>query len=449
MIDQADEIVDESFSKLLKEKSEFQAKGSGWALSKVIGLELRINKFQPLRGSTFIELPEKIKNTKAVINIKNNDAYCFKYAIWTKNINKDPQRVSKYRTNEFDNGYRWDCINYPVELHEISKFERRVNNISINVFGLDEKNNLYPIKIVDTELPDHRDLLYITNDNTAHYCWIKDFQRLIHHQITKHQHKLYICKRCFVYYHNENKLEAHKLLCRETGTPSKIVLPDETEKTLKFTHVNHSFQVPFVVYADFECLLQNVSTCEPLPHASYKHAIQRHEPFSFCYVIITPDGCQSPQLYRGPNAVRVFIERMKDEAEQIFKLYKNVVPMEPLTADEETAFHETSLCHICGKELRDVRVRDHDHLTGKYTGPSHYFCNIQYKMPNFLPVFIHNLSSYDGHFLVCELDYDNRKIFVIPNTEEKYISFAKSIEKNFSIRFIDTCRFMHASLATL
>ncbi|KAG8235351.1 hypothetical protein J437_LFUL015860 [Ladona fulva] len=55
LIDQTDEIVDESFSKLLKEKSEFQAKGSEWALSGFIGLELHINKFQPLRGSRFLE----------------------------------------------------------------------------------------------------------------------------------------------------------------------------------------------------------------------------------------------------------------------------------------------------------------------------------------------------------------------------------------------------------
>ncbi|KAG8235348.1 hypothetical protein J437_LFUL015857 [Ladona fulva] len=162
-----------------------------------------------------------------------------------------------------------------------------------------------------------------------------------------------------------------------------------------------------------------------------------------------PDGCQSPQLYRGPNAVRVFIERMKDEVEKIFKLYKNVVPMEPLTPEEEVDFESAVICHICEKKLNPDRVRDHDHLIGKYRRPAHDFCNIQYKIPNFLPVFIHNLSSYDGHFLVRELDYDDRKIFVIPNTEEKYISFAKSVESNFSIRFIDTCRFMHASLATL
>jgi len=48
------------------------------------GLQLRINNVNPLRGSTYIDLPTFIKNKKAVINVKNNDNKCFKYAILNK-----------------------------------------------------------------------------------------------------------------------------------------------------------------------------------------------------------------------------------------------------------------------------------------------------------------------------------------------------------------------------
>ncbi|KAG8240274.1 hypothetical protein J437_LFUL018111 [Ladona fulva] len=326
LADQIHEIVDKSFSKLLKEKSEFQAKGSGWVLSKVLGLELRINKYIPLRGSTYIELPARIKNIKAVINVNHSDLYCFKYAIWAKNIGKDSQRVSKYNTRSFHEGYKWDCIEYPVDIKDIVKFER-INNISINVFGLDEKNMVYPIKIVDSELDDHRDLLYITNDKTSHYCWIKDFEKLVRSQITKH-HCVYA-----------------SVVLPAIRTKSIQNCVKERAHPVKLCCQMIRIKLPFVVYADFECLLQNVSTCEPSSHTSYTYVIQRHEPFSFCYVVITPDSCQSPQLYRGPNAVRIFIERMKDEAEKIYTLYKNSIPMNPLTAEEETTFHLTSLCH--------------------------------------------------------------------------------------------------------
>ncbi|KAG8236681.1 hypothetical protein J437_LFUL016718 [Ladona fulva] len=125
-----------------------------------------------------------------------------------------------------------------------------------------------------------------------------------------------------------------------------------------------------------------------------------------------------PKFAIIPNA----IERMKDEAEKILVSYRNVVPMEPLTLEEETNFHSVTTCHICKKELNMI--------------------------PNFLLVFIHKLSSYDGHVIVRKLDYDERRIFVIPNTKKKYILFAKSIKNNFCNRFVDTCHFMQTS-ATL
>ncbi|XP_071446155.1 uncharacterized protein [Hetaerina americana] len=211
--DKMQEIVEEAFSKLMREKSEFQAKGSGWTPAAVIGMELWINKYNPLRGSTFIELPAKIKNTKAVINVKNKDQYCFKYATWAKNIERDPQSVSKYNTQACHMGYNWDCIAYPVELKDIPKFER-ANNISINVFGLTDKNLVYPLKIVDHELEDHRDLLYISNEITAHQCRIRNFDKLIHSQITKHCNGIFTCKRCLTYYQNECKLEEHQQLSK-------------------------------------------------------------------------------------------------------------------------------------------------------------------------------------------------------------------------------------------
>jgi len=71
------------------------------------------------------------------------------------------------------------------------------------------------------------------------------------------------------------------------------------------------------------------------------------------------------------------------------------------------------------------------------------------QLPNVVPCFLHNLSNYDAHFIVRELDYDTKSISVIPNTEEKYISFSKYISNTFTIRFIDTFRFMASRLSTL
>ncbi|GFW62178.1 uncharacterized protein TNCV_1686091 [Trichonephila clavipes] len=71
--------------KLKREKEEFEARGSGWRLIEIKYLELRINKYNPLRGSSYIDLPRRIKAKKAVINVKNLDHNkCFMWAILSR-----------------------------------------------------------------------------------------------------------------------------------------------------------------------------------------------------------------------------------------------------------------------------------------------------------------------------------------------------------------------------
>ncbi len=92
------------------------------------------------------------------------------------------------------------------------------------------------------------------------------------------------------------------------------------------------------------------------------------------------------------------------------------------------------------------KVRDHDHLTGEFRGAAHSICNLNYKIPRFIPIFFHNFSGYDAHFLVKELGADGENITLIPSNEEKYISFSKHIKydtgKNVEMRFLDSYRFL-------
>ena len=108
------------------------------------------------------------------------------------------------------------------------------------------------------------------------------------------------------------------------------------------------------------------------------------------------------------------------------------------------------------------KVRDHCHFTGRYRGAAHKSCNLKYKKPDFTPVVFHNLSGYDAHLFIKNLGFTTGDINCIPNNEERYISFTKTIiaynyknskgdtkPKYHKIRFIDSFKFMAASLASL
>ena len=74
-----------------------------------------------------------------------------------------------------------------------------------------------------------------------------------------------------------------------------------------------------------------------------------------------------------------------------------------------------------------------------------------------------SLQSYDSHLFIKQLAKVSGDLFTIPSTEEKYITFSKSITvdqyysknmgkllpKKFEIRFIDSFKFLQTSLANL
>ena len=45
------------------------------------------------------------------------------------------------------------------------------------------------------------------------------------------------------------------------------------------------------------------------------------------------------------------------------------------------------------------KVKDHCHYTGKFRGAAHSKCNLSYKVPNDIPIIIHN-ASYDTYFII-------------------------------------------------
>ena len=79
--------------------------------------------------------------------------------------------------------------------------------------------------------------------------------------------------------------------------------------------------------------------------------------------------------------------------------------MEPLTSSENRNYGRLTKCHTCLEPFhtKHPEVRVHCHYTGKYRGPAHRICNLNYKIPHYIPVIFHNLSGYDTHLFIQEL----------------------------------------------
>ena len=132
-----------------------------------------------------------------------------------------------------------------------------------------------------------------------------------------------------------------------------------------------------------------------------------------------------------------------------------------MTKKDQQDFEEADKCHICNKKYseKDIRVRDHCHITGKYKGSAHQDCNMNFKQADKIPVIFHHLSGCNSHFIMREIGqiakkhtYKNKKgeeqqmnINVIPNNMEKYMAFM--LGKH--LVFLDSFQFMSSSLDKL
>lgn len=228
------------------------------------------------------------------------------------------------------------------------------------------------------------------------------------------------------------------------------VLPTEGKNSLSFKNFLNSMAVPFVVYADFECSLQPVNECV----SEKVVTMHEHGPVAYAYYIKCSfdPNLDRFAIYTGKDASEQFLNSLIADAIMIYMNHLSIIKPLVMSDEEEEIFKNAVNCHICNKPLLGDRVRDHCHLKGSFRGAAHSRCNLTYSVPSFIPIFFHNFSRYDAHLFVRELSKIPGEIRVLPQNKELYISLSKFIyvdETKIELRFLDSFRFMPASLDTL
>ena len=473
------ETYDEMAAEIIEEVDKTrEAEGSGWRFEEVIKLVLHTTRWEPVNAGSYIELPQALKNKKAIINMKNQDDKCFMWSVLRALNPKDnhPERIDNDLKSKVDT-LNMEGIQYPVSFRGIDRFEHLNPEISITVLGYNEEEKVYPLKVSKYTGCEHDIVLLLIKDGEkSHYCLVKNISALLSSQINNNDHKRYFCLNCFNSFKSPDSLDKHKKYCYNNECVKISMPPPNT--FLRFKNFRYSEKAPFAIYADFESLIKPMDNCDPDPNRSYTKKYQKHEPISFCYYIkcfndtlckeIFNDDTKRKQLNsyiktkpEDPDVIDVFIKWLEDDV----KFLANITPKKMIfTKEDEKQFNMASDCWICGEELGNDRVRDHCHYTGCYRGAAHNSCNLKYRKPESVPVFFHNLTGYDSHLFIKKLGSSNEKenIKCIPNNEEKYITFTKTIitgqytnkkgeEKNktFDIVFKDSLKFMSSSLGVL
>ena len=309
------ELYDRMVERIIEKMATFQSMGSGWRLYNIIQLELHIVRYNPLRGETWIPLPKELANKKAIINVKNKDNKCFLWCVLRALNPKEnnAERVDKeLKTKE--NTLNMEGIEYPVSLKDINEFEKQNQTMSITVFGYEGKS-VYPLRKSDNRNRDHNIyLMLIEEGGVKHYCLVKSLNRLLSSQASKGKRKEYFCLNCLNPFPSEESLNKHGEYCNEHEVV-KINMP-EKGTMLKFKNYHRRERVPFIIYADFECFIKLIQSCDPDDKESYTEQYQKHEPSSFCYYIkCFDDKVYKPKIvsHTGEDAAQKFVEMLEED----------------------------------------------------------------------------------------------------------------------------------------
>ena len=456
-----------SEQQILNLVAQWISEGSGWTVESVDNHYINVVQYEPMKGSSYIELPQELRsNMNGLINIKNEDNECFR---WCHVRHLNPQKTNPQRIKKSDKEYiknlDYSGIEFPVTTKQYNKIEKQ-NEININVFGYENKQP-YPIYVSKEKYEDHMELLLITENENKHYVLIKDFNRFMF-QKTKHEHRKHFCMFCLQCFSSEKVLNNHKDNCIAVNGTQAVKMPEKGKNILQFNNFHKQQQVPFVIYADFEAITEKISNCQPDDNQSYTNAYQKHTDCGYGYKLVCcyDDKYSKPLIiYRGEKAVYGFLEDMLKEV----KYCKKVMKMEfnkplKMTKDDENKFEKAEECYICNKKYtdEDTKVRDHCHITGNYRGSAHQECNLKLRVnPEQLkiPVIFHNLRGYDSHFIMQEIGeivknntYTKKNgekcqmnINAIPNNMEKYMAFMLGNH----LTFIDSFQFMSSGLEKL
>ena len=458
--------IQASQQQILNKIAQWISEGSGWTIQSIENHYINIVNYSPLKGSSYIKLPQELRNSaKVLINMKNKDNECFRWC-HIRHLNpqdKDPQRIKK-TDKQYIEKLDYSNIEFPVTVKQINKIEKQ-NNICINLFGYEEKQK-FPIYISKEKYQDHMELLLITEGENKHYVLIKDFNKFMFNQ-TKHEHRKHFCMYCLQCFSREDVLTEHKNNCISINGKQAINMPEKGDKVY-FKNHHKQLPVPFVIYADFEAITEKIQGCQPNNEKSYTEAYQKHTDCGYGYKVVCcyDDKYSKPvQIHRGENAVHKFMENMLEEVNWCkSKMKKHFNKPLKMTKENETDFQKATKCYICDIKYtdKDIHVRDHCHITGKFRGSAHQDCNLklQMKPDNIkIPVILHNLRGYDSHFIMQQIGkiakkhtYKNKRgeechmnINCIPNNMEKYMAFMLGNH----LVFLDSFQFMSSSLDNL
>ena len=122
--------------------------------------------------------------------------------------------------------------------------------------------------------------MLIAKGSMSHYCYIKNLSRLLYSQQHSEDHHYHYCVRCLQGFSTQAVFQKHRALCRGASSrPTRIAMPEKGKDTLKFQNYQRQMKAPYVIYLDFESIIEKYDTCIPPNERSSTTKTEVHQIF--------------------------------------------------------------------------------------------------------------------------------------------------------------------------
>lgn len=461
--------IKKAFRQQENSMEEFCDSGSDWIFDRAIAYDIEISGIRPLVVGSGKRTSPSSKNTtmkhrKYLYDPENKDEKCFLHC-----LHFSLQEKSKFE--KWSSKLNLKKITFPISIGDIKKFvkQNKELNITVNVLYRCLAKNIYPYEcgigngarvinlLMLEKKPKISQKILIRN----HFLAITDVNKFLAQKyINVHTSKCsyrehQYCLNCFNSFTNKKLLEEHSRICHSrTAVLEQVAMENEF---MKFKNYKNQHMQDYVAFLDFECLLKpekisdkclNCKSIRCKCDKSFTEIINHQEPFAYSFVILnSKNKIIHERTHIGENAASDFIDHLLICWRSWIKgLLKEKKEMK-LNTEELTDFVNAKKCYLCNRIFNESQLknRDHNHFTGEYLGAACTYCNLQRRRPTKIPIFLHNGSKYDFHFIIKALNKKKvGEISILPYNGEHF----RTIEfKGF--KFLDSLAFLQTSLDQL
>jgi len=470
--------VQHSFNEQNNAMEEFCDSSSKWVFDRCVAFDIEISGLKAVAIGNYSSSSESsesedeslkislknLNNEKALFNPSNRDQECFLRCIYYALYKKKKKLVYE----KWKLGLDLDGLIFPITIPNIKRFVKKNKqlNLRINILYRCISGMIFPfecgighglktVNLLMINKPVSKQNEFYSSD--GHFLVIKNLSKFLKQKYQtegkKHSYeRSYYCVNCLNKFTTKKGLKRHEELCLDHKPVREICY----KTNISFNSFAKQHWMDYIGFLDFECTLTPDTTrcneCSSLRckcDKSFSEIVNHQLPIAFSLLIINSKSeIVHEKTMTCPNAADKLIEHLLDLYEDWFEdMLDGDEPLD-LSNDDIKRFQNTHNCYLCGLNFQDmnlIKCRDHNHYTGDFLGAACQRCNLNRRKQYQIPIFLHNGSRYDFHFIIKALK--NKKvgqIKVLPYNGEHFrtISFR-------GYKFVDSLAFLQASLAQL